>query len=89
MKPSSLTYLPSVEISLATVAVPVSGSDFATTAVPPPEKVTVSSTTNALVVAVYFKRGDVKSTTVPVAPLILDVNVSSSVMVPETVLRTA
>ena len=53
------------------------------------EKVTVSPFSNALVVAVYFKRGAVKSTTVPVAPLILVVNVESSVIVPETVLSTA
>ena len=69
--------------------VAVSGSDFATVAVPPLEKVTVSSASNELVVTVYFKRGAVKSTTVPVAPLISDVNVSSSVIVPETVLITA
>ena len=54
-----------------------------------PEKVTVSPATKALVVAVYFKRGAVKSITVPVAPLISDVNVSSSVIAPETVLTTA
>ena len=55
----------------------------------PPEKVTVSPTSNSLVVAVYFKSGAVKSTTVPVAPLTLLVNVSSSSTVPETVFRTA
>ena len=54
-----------------------------------PENVIVSSATNELDVAVYFKRGAVKSITVPVAPLILLVNVSPSVIVPETVLRTA
>ena len=60
-----------------------------TIAVVPPEKVTVSPTSNSLVVAVYFKSGAVKLTTVPVAPLTLLVNVSSAVMVPDTVLRTA
>ncbi len=64
-------------------------SDFTTTAVVPPENVTVSSISNSLVVAVYFKRGAVKSTTVPVAPLTLLVNVSSSVIAPETVVRIA
>ena len=63
--------------------------DLTTTAVVPPENVTVSPSSNTLVVAVYFKRGTVKSTTVPVAPLTLLENVSSSVIVPETVLRTA
>ena len=63
--------------------------DLTTIAVSPPENVTVSPTAKELVVAVYFKRGAVTSITVPVAPLILLVNVSSSVMVPETVLRIA
>ena len=82
-------YLPVVVIFVSIAVVPVRGSDFTTIAVSPPEKVTVSPASNALVVAVYFKRGAVKPTTVPVAPLILLVNVSSSVIVPETVLRTA
>ena len=63
--------------------------DLATIAVVLPENVTVSPTSNSLVVAVYFKRGAVKSTTVPVALLTLLVNVSSSVIVLDTVLRTA
>ena len=46
-------------MSVAIASVPVIGSDFATTAVVPPENVTVSVTSNALVVAVYFKRGAV------------------------------
>ena len=76
-------------IFVATVAVPVRGSDFAAIAVVPPENVTVSVASNALVVAVYFKRGAVKSTTVPVAPLMSVVNVSSAVIPSETVLRMA
>ena len=72
---------------MAVVAVRL--SDFATTAVVLPEKVTVSSISNSLVVAVYFNKGAVKSTTVPVAPLTLLVNVSLSVIAPETVLRIA
>ena len=58
-------------------------------AVSPLENVIVSVATNSLVVAVYFKRGAVKEITVPVAPDIFDVNVSSADIVPETVLRTA
>ena len=46
-------------IFVAIVPVPVSGSDFATTAVSVLENVTVSPISNALVVAVYFKRGAV------------------------------
>ena len=82
-------YFPDVLILVDIVPSPVSGSDFATTAVSSPENVTVSPMANELVVAVYFKRGDVKSITVPVAPLMLLVNVSSSVIVPDTVLRIA
>ena len=67
-------------VAIAVVA--ATASDFTTIAVLPSEKVTVSVTSNELVVAVYFKRGAVKSTTVPVAPLILDVNVSSAVTAP-------
>ena len=44
---------------VATASVPVIGSDFATTAVSVLENVTVSPASNALVVAVYFKRGAV------------------------------
>ena len=40
-------------------------------------------------VAVYFKRGALKETTVPVAPDTFELNVSSADIVPETVLRTA
>ena len=82
-------YLPFVNIFVAIEDVPVSGSDFTTTAVSPPEKVTVSPASNAPDVTVYFKRGAVKSTTVPVAPLTLLVNVSSSVIVPDAHLTTA
>ena len=89
MCPSSFIYLPAVSIFVSIVVVPVSGSDFTTTAVSPPENVTVSPASNALVVTVYFKRGDDKLTTVPVAPLMLLVNVSSSSTLPETVFRTA
>ena len=82
-------YLPDVVIFVSIAVVPVSGSDFTTTAVSPPEKVTVSPTSKAPDVTVYFKRGADKLTTVPVAPLMLLVNVSSSSTVPETVLTTA
>ena len=82
-------YLPFVEILVSIVTVPESGSDFTTTAVSPPEKVTVSPSSKAPDVTVYFKRGAVKLTTVPVAPLILLVNVSSSSTVPETVFTIA
>ena len=82
-------YLPAVVIFVSIAVVPVSGSDFTTTAVSPPEKVTVSPSSNAPVVTVYFKRGADKLTTVPVAPLMLLVNVSSSDTVPETDLTTA
>ena len=68
-------YFPAVVIFVSIAVVPVRGSDFTTTAVGPSEKVTVSPTSNALVVAVYFKRGAVKPTTVPVAPLTLLLNV--------------
>ena len=44
-------------ILVAIAPVPVSGSDIATTAVVPPENVTVSVASSELVVAVYFKRG--------------------------------
>ena len=84
-----MTYAPAVEIFVPIVVVPVSGSDLTTTAVSPPEKVTVSPTSKVPDVTVYFKRGADKLTTVPVAPLILLVNVSSSSTVPETVLTTA
>ena len=70
---------------MSIVPVPVSGSDFDTIAVSPPENVTVSPTARELVVAVYFKRGAVKPITVPVAPLILLVNVSSALIVSEIV----
>ena len=82
-------YLPAVVIFVSIDVVPVTGSDFTTTAVSPPEKVTVSSTSKAPDVTVYFKRGAVKLTTVPVAPLMLLVNVSSASTVPETVFTTA
>ena len=82
-------YLPVVSIFVSIAVVPVSGSDFTTIAVSPPEKVTVSPASNAPDVTVYFKRGAVKLTTVPVAPLTLLVNVSSSDTLPETVLTTA
>ena len=82
-------YFPEVVTWAPIVAVPVKGSAFATIAVSPLENVTVSVSSNSLVVAVYFKRGAVKSITVPVAPLMFDVNVSSADIVPETVLRTA
>ena len=59
-----------------------------TISVVPPEKVTVSPTSNSLVVG-YILKAVVKLTTVPVAPLTLLVNVSSAVMAPDTVLRTA
>ena len=58
-------------------------------AVSPPENVTVSVSTNSLVVAVYFNKGALKEITVHVAPETFDVNVSSADIVPETVLRTA
>ena len=82
-------YLPDVVIFVSIAVVPVTGSDLATIAVSPPEKVTVSPTSKAPDVTVYFKRGSVKLTTVPVAPLILLVKVSSVSTVPETVLTTA
>ena len=82
-------YLPDVVIFVPIAVVPVSGSDFTTTAVSPPEKVTVSPASKAPDVTVYFKRGADKLTTVPVAPLILLVNVSSASTVPETVFTTA
>ena len=82
-------YLPDVTIFVPIVPSPVSGSDFETRAVVLPENVIVSPAASELVVAVYFKRGAVKSTTVPVAPLTLLVNVSPSVIAPDTVLRTA
>ena len=84
-----MIYAPAVEIFVSIVVVPVSGSDFTTTTVSPPEKVTVSPTSKAPDVTVYFKRGADKLTTVPVAPLILLVNVSSASTVPETVLTIA
>ena len=47
-------YLPAVVIFVSIDVVPVTGSDFTTTAVSPPEKVTVSSTSKAPDVTVYF-----------------------------------
>ena len=82
-------YLPAVATLVSIEAVAVKLFAFTTTAVSPPENVTVSPTSNSLVVAVYFKRGADKLTTVPVAPLTLLVNVSSSATVPETDLTTA
>ena len=73
-----MIYAPAVEIFVSIVVVPVRLSDFTTTTVSPPEKVTVSPTSNSPDVTVYFKRGADKLTTVPVAPLILLVNVSSA-----------
>ena len=59
-------YFPAVSTLTPIVAVAVRLFDLTTIAVVPPEKVTVSPTSNSLVVAVYFKSGAVKSTTVPV-----------------------
>ena len=58
-------------------AVAANVSAFTTEAVSPPEKVTVSPTSNSSVVAVYFKTLFDKLTTVPVAPLTLLVNAVS------------
>ena len=57
-------YLPDVEIFVSIVVVPVSGSDLATIAVSPPEKVTVSPSSRAPDVTVYFKNDTTKKVVV-------------------------